>query len=91
MILSSSSHITQTSTQALVKICKKLGGTTYISGTGGKNYLNIDFFEKENIKVEFQEYKHPTHKQVFKGFEPWVSALDLLFNEGPALVKPSNS
>jgi hypothetical protein len=70
-------------TEALVKICKSLNATKYISGKDGETYLKLEEFSKENIEVEFQHYKHPTYRQVYYGFQPYMCALDLLFNEGP--------
>lgn len=45
------------STARLVDICKKLGAKKYISGTGGKNYLDLSLFNDANIEVEFQNLK----------------------------------
>ena len=46
-----------TGTERLVDICKSLNATTYISGQSGKNYMDIDMFNKNNIKVIFQKDK----------------------------------
>lgn len=75
-------------TARLVNLCKKLGGTTYLSGPGGKAYLEIDKFEKENIKVVFHEFEHPVYSQQFmeQGFLSYMSIIDLLFNEGPKSI-----
>lgn len=43
------------STDRIIDICKKNKATTYLSGTSGKNYLDLEKFEKENINVVFQE------------------------------------
>ena len=42
-------------TDRLVDLCKFYNADTYISGPSGKDYLEIDKFEKEGIKVEFHE------------------------------------
>lgn len=65
--------------QDLADICKALNCNIYLSGIGGKDYLNKNPFIKEGIKVEFQEYNHPTYKQVFNGFLPNMGAIDALF------------
>lgn len=75
------------STERLINICKKLGADTYLSGEGGKDYLDVSQFEKEGIKVIFQEFKHPNYQQVFKGFEPYMAVVDLLFNYGNDSLK----
>ena len=71
-------------TGRLVDICKQVGADTYLSGSGGRGYLDLDQFETEGIQVEFQEYVHPTYLQRFGDFEPYMATIDLLFNCGPA-------
>ena len=82
-IRSSELKIKSKSSQRLLEICKKLGGTTYISGSGGKNYLDEKIFEEEGIKVLYEKFQHPTYHQMFNRFIPNMSIIDLLFNEGP--------
>jgi len=67
----------------VVEMCKKLKADMYIFGGLGKDYANVNDFEKENIKTIFQEYKHPTYPQIHGDFVPNLSVLDLLFNCGP--------
>jgi hypothetical protein len=71
------------STQALIDLCKITNANKYISGTDGEHYLKLELFKKENILVTFQKYKHPEYKQVFSKFQPYMGAIDLLFNYGP--------
>jgi hypothetical protein len=67
----------------VLEICKLLKADTYISGAGGKHYLDVSLFEKDNIKVIFQEFEHPVYKQQYEPFIPFMSSIDLLFNYGP--------
>lgn len=69
-------------TDLLIDICRVVGGDTYLSGVGGKNYMEMEKFEKERIEVIFQEFKHPTYPQLFGEFLPYMSVIDLLFNCG---------
>jgi len=69
-------------TITLLEICQKVGADTYLSGSSGKNYLNLDLFEKNNIKVVFHEFIHPIYKQQYEPFIPNMSAIDYLFNCG---------
>ena len=66
----------------VLDMCKKLKADMYIFGKLGKDYANVNDFEKENIKTIFQEYKHPTYPQIHRDFVPNLSVLDLLFNCG---------
>ena len=70
------------STDLLLDICKKLDADTYLSGVSGRDYLEENKFKKENIKVMYQDFHHPTYPQQFKPFVSNMSAIDLLFNCG---------
>ncbi len=71
----------------LVNLCKAVNANVYLSGEGGKVYLNLEPFEREGIEVRFQDYNHPVYKQRFPGFVPNMGAVDALFCVGsmPAL------
>ena len=49
------------STSRLVDLCKHYGATTYLAGQGGKEYLDESLFEKEGIKVIYQENLNKIH------------------------------
>ena len=70
-------------TEYVIDMCKKLKADTYLSGIHGKDYLNENLFLKENIRLIYQEFIHPVYKQLFRGFIPSLSIIDLLFNYGP--------
>jgi hypothetical protein len=74
------------STERLVNICRHFNATTYLSGAGGKEYLDTALFERSGISVEFQEFSCPRYAQHWSmtddEFIPGLSVLDLLFNRG---------
>lgn len=74
------------STDLLLEISKKLNADTYLSGTSGKDYLDINKFTEANINVEFHQFFHPVYKQLYDkysdSFVPGMNSLDLLFNYG---------
>ncbi len=70
-----------------LEICKKNGECTYLAGPSGKDYLNLDDFDKEKIKVIFHEFEHPSYGQLHGEFLPGMSSLDALFNLGPEAKK----
>ena len=49
------------STNRLVDICVQYGATKYLSGIGGKGYLDESLFKKEGIDVIYQKIKKPVH------------------------------
>lgn len=67
----------------VVDMCVKLGATDYIFGGEGKNYAERELFAAAKVRPHFQEYKHPVYRQLHGTFLPFMSVLDLLFNEGP--------
>ena len=84
IILESELNVTGASSEKLLNICKKIGATKYLSGSGGKNYLNEKIFAQNKIKVEYQKYNPIIYTQKnVKSFVSNLSILDLLFNMGP--------
>ena len=84
VIKSSSIDVVGSRTDRLVNICLSLKADTYLSGIGGKKYLDEDKFNATGINVTYQDYTHPIYEQQFKevGFQPNMSIIDLIFNCG---------
>ena len=84
--LESGLNITDTRTERIIQICKKLKADTYLSGAGGKDYLEEEKFARAGLKLVYQNFIHPAYRQQFTPnndeFIPYLSILDLLFNEG---------
>jgi len=72
-----------TKSELVLNVCKKVGATKYIFGSQGRDYADVEAFEREGIEVIFQDYQHPNYAQRFGKFEPYMAVIDLLFNEGP--------
>ncbi|MBL7198465.1 MAG: WbqC family protein [Candidatus Omnitrophica bacterium] len=69
-------------TDLIIDVCKKIGADTFLSGKHGKDYLDEEKFNENNIKLIYQNFKHPCYKQLFEPFIENMSIIDLLFNEG---------
>ncbi|STQ90574.1 WbqC family protein [Iodobacter fluviatilis] len=70
-------------TENLVHLCQSFQATDYISGPSASNYIDIDQFEKANIRLQYMTYAHyPEYPQLYGDFVHGVSILDLLFNCG---------
>lgn len=82
VVKASDYDFTGSKSDLVLDMCVKLGATKYIFGKLGKDYAGLESFEKNNIEVFFQDYQHPAYKQLHGEFKPYMSALDLLFNEG---------
>ena len=75
--------IVEGKTERLISLCKQAQATEYISGPSAKEYINVDLFQQENIKLTYIDYsKYPEYQQLFPPFDHGVSVIDLIFNEG---------
>ncbi|KPK97031.1 MAG: hypothetical protein AMJ95_11280 [Omnitrophica WOR_2 bacterium SM23_72] len=78
--------ILHTQTERIIELCRKLKADTYLSGIGGKDYLEEAKFIEAGITLVYQDFVHPVYHQQFcsgkSDFIPFMSAIDLLFNEG---------
>ena len=85
IILSSDIKTELTGLDKILYILKDQKATKYISGDGegSRRYIDEQLFKDNNIELIWQNYKHPTYKQLYGEFIPYLSILDLLFNEGP--------
>ena len=85
IVLSSDIKTELTGLDKILYILKNQNATKYISGDGegSKRYIDEQLFKNNNIELIWNEYTHPTYNQQFGEFIPYMSILDLLFNEGP--------
>ena len=70
----------------LLDICRKVGADAYLSGAGGRGYLDAELFERAGVGVVNQEFRHPEYEQGWEGFEPNLGVVDALFNRGGEAV-----
>ena len=66
----------------LIAITRHFGADTYLAGSGGHDYMDLMKYRENGINILFQAYRHPTYHQMFGGFEPFMSVVDLIFNHG---------
>lgn len=75
-------NVDSTRTQSNIDLTKKVGGDSYLSGIGGRAYMDNDLFIKEQIHLYFQDFTHPRYRQLWGDFIENLSVVDLIFNEG---------
>lgn len=73
-------------TDAILDIIRHTEATEFLSGPSGKKYIEKEKFDAAGIKLIFQEFHEREHAQLFPPFLAGLSAVDLLFNEGPRAV-----
>ena len=67
----------------VLDMCRQLKADTYIFGAQGQNYADVEKFRANGVEPYFQNYQHPEYRQLHGAFLPYMSVIDLLFNEGP--------
>jgi WbqC-like protein family len=70
--------------ELILSICKELGATKYLTGSGGLEYLDVEKFGEANIAVQLLEYQFREYEQgnTNQTFVPHLSLIDLVFNQG---------
>jgi hypothetical protein len=85
MVTSSSIDVEGKKVRLLVEICEALEADRYLSAEGSRTYIEENnLFGQSGIDLAYQAYHHPQYRQLHGTFEPYLSVLDLLFNEGPS-------
>lgn len=66
----------------LASIVKRVGGDVYLAGSGCGDYLRMEPFSAEGIRVVRQEYEPSEYRQIHGEFISGLAAVDVLFNCG---------
>lgn len=68
----------------ILDLCIHVNADLYVAGRGASvQYLDREAFEKNRIKIVFQDFQHPVYPQAnAPEFVSGISALDMLFNCG---------
>lgn len=75
--------------ELVANICREVGATRYLANAGSRDYIEQDrhYFDDAGVKVEFQDWPHPTYAQQGPGFVSHLPAIDAFMNLGPAAVR----
>ncbi len=81
---SSDLQVDGNSTEMLLSICQKLGATHYLSGPGGRLYMDLELFARNGIEIIWQQYTPLVYEQVMaaSGFVENLSVVDMIFSLG---------
>lgn len=80
IIKSSSLDVSGKKSELIFDLCRAVGADYYISGSMGRDYLEIEKFKNAGIGVEFQDYKHPVYTQLYGEFIPDMGIVDFAMN-----------
>lgn len=72
----------------LIKLCKSVKGTKYLSPPAAKAYIKDKLpFHENNISLQWMKYEYPNYEKNIKDPLTELSAIDLLFKFGPEASK----
>ncbi|MFC1499629.1 WbqC family protein [Candidatus Zixiibacteriota bacterium] len=80
--------------ERLISLCRQIGADTYLAGSAGPDYMEMEKWQSSGIEVCIHDFAHPVYNQPFGDFLPAMSAADLLCNCGPdslTLMREANN
>lgn len=80
LVKSSALNIASKKSDFIFDLCKAVNADYYISGAMGKDYLEMERFDRAGIEVEFQNYRHPVYPQLYGEFIPSMGIIDFAMN-----------
>lgn len=83
ILLASQLSLREEPNERLIDICEHVHADAYLSGRDGAKYMDPEKFAQAKIQILFQDFHHPVYSQLYTIFEPYMSVIDLLFNQGP--------
>jgi hypothetical protein len=83
LVIASQQGFTGRKSDLVLEHALRFNAGTVITGTMGRDYIDVPSFSERRIRVVFQDYRHPTYEQRFGTFISHLSFVDLLFNCGP--------
>jgi hypothetical protein len=87
LVMSSDLAPTQSKSELVLELCRKVGANEYLSGPLGRDYLDLERFRAAGIGVKFHGYDPAPYEQHWQGFEPGLSLVDLMMNIDPAQIE----
>lgn len=81
IVLASELGVSGSGSSLLCEMVRRVGGTAYLSGPSGRNYLDISPFEQQGVEVAYHAFEPFEYPQRFGSFVPGLSALDYLAND----------
>ena len=84
LVWSSEYRLVEGKTERLIDLCKQAGANEYLSGPTARGYIDEELFRSEKISLRYMDYSgYSEYEQLYPPFEPRVSIIDLIFNQGP--------
>ncbi|KAB1140764.1 WbqC family protein [Streptomyces luteolifulvus] len=74
--------------ELIVDLCRAVGADEYLAGPSGRDYLDLEAFTEQGIKVSFFDFEHPVYSQGENDFVPCLSAVDACARLAPEELPP---
>lgn len=81
-VLASDFNLSTKREEKVIDLCIAVGGTRYISGNGARVYQDASHFTARGVELTYLDYQPISYPQLWKDFEPCMSAIDFIFNCG---------
>lgn len=82
IFVQSTEKITGNKNELIVNITKNFNSNSYLSGEGGKNYVDEKYLAQNGISHRFNNFEHPKYNQLGQVFIKNLSVIDCIFNVG---------
>ena len=79
MVVASEAGIEGRATGLILDICRKTGAGAYLHGPHGPDYADLAAIRDAGYANFVLDFQHPAYPQVYRGFEPNMAGIDLLF------------
>lgn len=73
-------NISGTKQELIIAICNNRNATSFLFGSQGRDYVNVNDFKDMGVTPLFHEYQCSPYLQQWSGFIPNLSVIDMLFN-----------
>jgi hypothetical protein len=78
----------QNADQRLIDLMVQVGGSEYVSGVGGRNYMDLSRWQDAGLGVTFCDWTSPAYPQPpHDDFAPDLSIIDLVARLGPSAAR----
>lgn len=80
IVRASDLNVSGAKSDLVLSLCRAVGGTTYLSGPQGRDYLDERSFASAEISIRYHDYQHPRYPQLYGEFIPAMGVADYWFN-----------
>jgi len=82
IFIQSKEKISGNKSDLIINIAKNFNSNSYLSGEGGKNYVDEKYLKDNGISHKFNQFEHPQYNQLGNKFIKDLSVIDCIFNIG---------